>query len=256
MNESSLAKIDNETLGAIGSTERPKLLVSVRDVTEAAAALEGGADWIDLKEPSAGPLGAVDADTAEAVVEYVAGRCPISAALGELAAWTNSPAQRLINVPGIEFVKLGLANCADTDGWIDDWLTAERAIRQVGKSLVAVVYADWQRARSPAPEQIIALATQTASQYLLIDTFDKNSGGTLECLGQARLLSLLRLAKQESFRTVVAGGITLANFTQLPTTCIDMVAVRGGVCPRDRRGQVDGRLVEEFRHASATRWQK
>ena len=36
---------------------RPKLLVSVRDVAEAEAALAGGADWIDLKEPVGGAAG-------------------------------------------------------------------------------------------------------------------------------------------------------------------------------------------------------
>ncbi len=254
MNESNLAKSDNGIRSAIGRTVRPKLLVSVRDVSEAAAALAGGAEWIDLKEPSTGPLGTVDGETAQEVVEYVAGRCRISAALGELNAWTSPSAQRLLDVPGIELVKLGLAGCADADGWTNDWLAAERAIRQVGKSLVAVAYADCQRARSPAPEQIVALAKQTACQYLLIDTFDKTSAGTLGCLGPARLSSLLRLAQRESFHTVVAGGITPAEFTQLPTTSIDMVAVRGGVCPGDRRGQVDRRLVEEFRHALAARW--
>ena len=162
----------------------------------------------------------------------------------------------MLDVPGIELVKLGLAGCADADGWTNDWLAAERAIRQVGESLVAVVYADWQRARSPEPEQIVALAKRTASQYLLIDTFDKTSTGTLGCLGKVRLSSLLRLAQRESFRTVVAGGITPAEFTQLPTTSIDMVAVRGGDCPRDRLGQVDARLVEEFRRALAARWPK
>ena len=86
MNELNLAKSDIATHRAIGRTVRPKLLVSVRDVSEAAAALAGGADWIDLKEPFTGPLGAVDVETAEGVVECVAGRCQVSAALGELAA--------------------------------------------------------------------------------------------------------------------------------------------------------------------------
>ena len=35
-------------------------LVSVRSPEEALAALEGGADLIDVKEPSRGPLGAAD----------------------------------------------------------------------------------------------------------------------------------------------------------------------------------------------------
>ena len=39
----------------------PKLLLSVRNALEANLALEAGVDLIDIKEPSAGPLGAASA---------------------------------------------------------------------------------------------------------------------------------------------------------------------------------------------------
>src|SRR5262249_6225382 len=45
----------------------PRLLVSVRDVREAEAALAGGADLIDIKEPAHGPLGRAD----DAVIEFI-----------------------------------------------------------------------------------------------------------------------------------------------------------------------------------------
>ena len=62
----------------------PRLLVSVRDAAEAEAALAGGADLIDVKEPSRGPLGRADAGVIRYVVKAVGGRAPVSAALGEL----------------------------------------------------------------------------------------------------------------------------------------------------------------------------
>jgi uncharacterized protein (UPF0264 family) len=254
VNKSSLAKCEVGARAATPRAARPKLLVSVRDASEAAAALAGGADWIDLKEPLAGPLGAVDAAIAREVVDRVAGRCTISAALGELATWTTTPAKQLLEVPGIDFVKLGRADCAEVDPWDEAWLAAERAVRQAGKSLVAVLYADWQRAQSPEPERIVALAGQSACQYLLIDTFDKSSSGTLGCLGSAGLSNLLQLARQHSLSTVVAGKIRLEELAKLPTTSVDMVAVRGGVCPSDRRGQVDERLVEQFQSHLAAHW--
>jgi uncharacterized protein (UPF0264 family) len=242
---------------AQGNTEQaasPQLLVSVRDAAEAAAALAGGADWIDLKEPLAGALGPVDPTTAREVVQLVGGRCPVSAALGELTTWTNSSDRQLLDVPGIDFVKLGLAGCSDTDCWTKIWLKAQQDIRQAGRSLVAVAYADWQLARSPEPEEIVALARQSSCQYLLIDTFSKTSSGTLGRLGSAGLGSLLQLAQQHSLRTVVAGKIGLEELDQLPATSIDMVAIRGSACPGDRRGKVEGRLVERFRSRMAERW--
>lgn len=253
---SSPAVSNGSTCRASVRNVRPKLLVSVRDVSEAEIALTAGAEWIDLKEPLAGPLGAVDVETARIVVEFVANRCPVSAALGELSMWQDPPVQRLLEVPGIDVVKLGLAACGEAENWSDDWLAAQRAIHQAGKSLVAVVYADWQRARSPAPEQIISLAGRSNCEYLLIDTFDKSAEGTLSCLGLARLSNLLRLAKRVSLRTVVAGRITLEDVFRLPTASLDVVAVRGGVCSESRSGQVDRRLVAEFHRALAGHWSK
>src|SRR5262245_13850027 len=62
-----------------------RLLVSVRSAAEAHAALAGGADLIDVKEPSRGPLGRADDSVISAVLVAVHGRRPVSAAMGELA---------------------------------------------------------------------------------------------------------------------------------------------------------------------------
>ena len=48
-----------------------ELLVSVRSALEAEAALQGGADIIDVKEPMNGPLGRSDISTISAVTGFV-----------------------------------------------------------------------------------------------------------------------------------------------------------------------------------------
>jgi uncharacterized protein (UPF0264 family) len=67
------------------------LLVSVRSAAEAEAALAGGAGLIDVQEPGRGSLGRADAETVAAVLRAVAGRRPVSAALGELTEGGASP---------------------------------------------------------------------------------------------------------------------------------------------------------------------
>ena len=49
-----------EILSSYFDRDRPGLLVSVRSADEAIAALAGGADVIDVKEPNRGALGAAD----------------------------------------------------------------------------------------------------------------------------------------------------------------------------------------------------
>ena len=125
------------------------LLVSVRSAAEARAALHGGAALIDVKEPDHGPLGRASDETIVEVVAAVAGRCPVSAALGELCddPGTAVPA-------GLAFVKWGLARCGA--GWRDD-LAGRHA---GGARVVAVAYADWQCARAPAVDEVSAFAAE------------------------------------------------------------------------------------------------
>ena len=60
-----------------------RLLVSVKNVEEALAALTGGADFIDAKDPAAGALGAVSLEVLRGIHSTVAGLKPVSAALGD-----------------------------------------------------------------------------------------------------------------------------------------------------------------------------
>src|SRR6185503_17488573 len=55
----------------------------VRNAIDASAALAGGADIIDAKEPASGALGAVDLATFQHIVAAVADARPLTAALGD-----------------------------------------------------------------------------------------------------------------------------------------------------------------------------
>ena len=61
-----------------------RLLVSVRNAIEAEAALAGGADIIDAKEPLNGALGPVAKEVIQSIAEKVAGSAPVSVALGDV----------------------------------------------------------------------------------------------------------------------------------------------------------------------------
>ena len=232
----------------------PKLLVSVRDVREAEIALEGGADWIDLKEPLEGALGAVEANVARQVAERIAQRKPLSAALGELIDWPTSNAQKLLEIEGIGVVKLGLAGCAAMQDWQGRWQSAAESVSNSQKSLVAVAYADWRLAQAPLPQEVIACSQANGGKYLLIDTFAKQAGSVLDHCSGEELRAFLQLAKSAGLQTVVAGSLLPASLAWLPPTGIDLVAVRGAVCEGERTEAVSRELVKGFRAAMAHRW--
>jgi uncharacterized protein (UPF0264 family) len=223
-----------------------QLLVSVRSVAEAEAALRGGADWIDLKEPTNGPLGAVDAEVARKIVARLSERANVSAAAGELLDWPTSSARELLQVEGISQLKLGLSACRDRK-WRGAWLTAQREIAAAGKELVAVIYADDFAAHSPAPADVAALAVDAHCRWLLIDTFDKRSGTLLECLAAAELCAMFQRVRRHGVATAAAGRLTSAAIANLPLEAVDVVAVRSAACGGDRAGTVCASHVAALR---------
>lgn len=227
----------------------PKLLVSVRNAEEVRDALTGGADWIDLKEPNAGPLAAVDVQVAREAAQALAGRRTLSAALGELREWETSSAAELLAVPEISVVKIGLAGCACHNNWQQQWTTLSEQASTYDKQLVAVIYADRHLAKAPTPEEIMRLAQNSSCRYLLVDTFDKSAGSTFDHFSNCEIEEILHQAKQFGMTTVLAGSITLETIASVPSKDVDMLAVRGAVCCGDRTAKVDAELVASFRHA-------
>src|SRR5262249_25687655 len=77
----------------------------VRSAEEAEIALWGGAALIDVKEPMHGSLGQATPEVIAEVARRVAGRRPVSAALGELTDFRGPIPEALT------FVKWGLSGC-------------------------------------------------------------------------------------------------------------------------------------------------
>ena len=139
-----------------------ELLVSVRSADEAQAALDGGATIIDVKEPALGSLGRASTETTIAVVKRVAGRAPVSAALGELGEMRGlAGTTEQLCLSGISYLKWGLGE--SSPGWQRILIDTARklAIPNPGCLPVAVAYADWQQARSPSVDAVCAFVGLT-----------------------------------------------------------------------------------------------
>ena len=92
-----------------------RLLVSVTCAKEAIAALDGGADFIDAKDPSIGALGAVSIEVLPQILNAVAGARQVTAALGEATSekqLERSAAQ--FSSAGVALIKVGFAGTAET----------------------------------------------------------------------------------------------------------------------------------------------
>lgn len=212
-----------------------RLLVSVRDVAEARVALAAGVDLLDLKEPTRGALGAVDAATVQEVVEFVAGRIPVSVALGELVDHATDSSSSLAISRGVTYFKLGLAGCATQPDWIARWQTVIHAA-PTGAAPVAVIYADGAAVAAPSAEQILDAAARVECRTVLVDTAIKNGRGLLDHWPPSTLQAFLREARSRRLTTVVGGALTTDTIPTVADCGPDYIAVRGAACEGPRTG--------------------
>jgi uncharacterized protein (UPF0264 family) len=226
------------------------LLVSVRNRDEAETALTGGADVIDIKEPSRGSLGAADAESIAAVVDVVDGRVPISVAAGELLDWPVTRSPQFIDavVGRVSFIKFGLAGCIDEHNWPTRWRSAIDAFCGTVQP-VAVAYADWRAACAPTPADVLAHAIACGCPVLLIDTWSKSVGDLFDRLPAESMTELARRVRAAGIHLALAGSLKQSSLAEAVRYRPSLLAVRGAACEGDRIGKISLARVAALRAA-------
>jgi uncharacterized protein (UPF0264 family) len=229
------------------------LLVSVRDAAEAREALAGGATIVDVKEPARGPLGAAACDATARIAAMVGRRTPWTLAAGELKDGVGAiqeHVRRTIALLGAgavppAAVKAGLAGMG-----AGEWrslLGAFVAGLPAGVEPVAVAYADWERACSPAPVEVIAAATSAGFGVLLLDTFDKAGGPVVgNAEAAAQVADWIGRARQAGMLPVLAGNLTADTLPAAVACGPDVIAVRSAASVGGRSGTVSEKLVRRL----------
>ena len=221
---------------------RTRLLVSVRDADEALVAVEAGVDLIDIKEPSHGSLGAARDSVVREVVAAVAGRLPVSMALGELVERDGAPAE----VPGgIAFAKMGLAGMERQADWPRRWDEALAALAGEHAN-VAVAYADWREADAPPREEVLREGQRLGCRAALVDTWRKDGRSLVEHWDDAALRDFVAAANARGMLAVLAGSLRAADFPRVLRAKPDVVAVRGAACGGSRDSSLDRASVERL----------
>jgi len=190
-----------------------QLLVSVADAADATAAIDGGADIIDAKDPSRGALGPVAPEALAAIIASVAGRRPVSAALGDNFDGADAPLESLA------FAKL----------------TRPRSVP--GCALVIAAYADrcW--------EHVIEIGARWGAYGVLLDTSDKNGRGLFELVCEDAIGRWVERAHEVGLIVALAGRLTAEDLPRAAALGADIAGIRGAACDGGRGGRVSAERV-------------
>jgi uncharacterized protein (UPF0264 family) len=227
---------------------RPGLLVSVRNADEALAALTGGADIIDVKEPARGSLGPASTSTIVDVVRAINGRAPVTAAAGELLDLCRGEQPQL--PAGLSLLKIGLAGCRGLPNWRSLWYDAVSSLvprADAFTQTVAVAYADWRAANAPNPHDVLQLAVEARCPALLIDTFDKSAGTLFDVWPAGSIRGFVEKVRSHDIMTVLAGSLTGDSIAAAARLEPDLIAVRTAACEAGRNSAVCRGRVQSLR---------
>lgn len=231
-----------------------KLLVSVRDAIDASAALAGGADIIDAKEPASGALGAVDLATFQHIVAAVANARPVTAALGDAIneraiAHTAGAYSRA----GARLVKIGFAGITSRTRVASLVDAARDGAAGTRAGVIATAYADADRVASLNLLAMIDAAALAGATGILLDTADKRGPGLRGLMSSERLHSWISAARDARLLVALAGKLTADDFGFVNDAGADIIGVRGAACDGGRTGQIVAARVRAIRSAVARR---
>lgn len=231
-----------------------RLLVSVRSAREVAAAVAGGADIVDAKEPALGSLGAVSGRVLREIAMGVPGGVPLSIALGEpknVAALEAAMAvlHGLAPRPSRVYVKIGLSAAGDGANALLAALVDLASRTGIRPSVIAVAYADHVAAGAPAPDTVARLAAATGADGVLLDTWGKDGEDLFHHVTQPALRTWIGQARAAGLLVALAGSLSIEGVRAAAELPADIVGVRGAACIGGRAGVVSEARVAELKAA-------
>lgn len=224
-------------------------LASVAETAEIPLILPAAPDILDLKDPSAGALGAWAVEDIAATVRELAGlpaRPQLSATIGDhpMRPEAVEPAARRIAATGVDFVKIGFA----PDGAPDRCIDALAPLAAEGVQLVALLFAD----RWPPDPGCLPIDRLAAAGFrgAMLDTAGKHHG-LRHHWDDAQLSSFVCCTRAHGLLTGLAGSLRVADIPALAALSPDYLGFRGALCGGERTAGIDPQAVARVATAFA-----
>lgn len=204
-----------------------QMLASVVDLAEAEIAIAGGADIIDLKDPKAGALGAVETSGIRHVVQAIAGRRATSAVCGDLPMEPGIVLAKAeeIAATGVDYVKVGFFPSPDAAA------CAEALAGLAHKTkLIAVLFADLE------PDfGLLDVFARLGFHGAMVDTADKSKGRLLDHMRPEHVPDFVGRARALGLKVGLSGSLEEPDIPRLLPFAPDFLGFRGALCDRSQR---------------------
>lgn len=233
-------------------------LASVVDAAEVEAAVSGGADIIDIKNPAEGSLGAACPGLIRQVRHRTPANVPVSAAIGDVPALPGTVALAALGAAscGVQYVKVGLYGARDAD----QAGAVMRAVREAVKAsrpevmVIATGYADAARFGAVTPDALPDAAARAGADGCMLDTIAKGGGRSLfSFMSLEQVAGFLARCRELGMLSALAGSLSQADAGRIVALGPDIAGFRSAICGGDRaHGRVDAAGVQMLKRALRT----
>lgn len=224
-----------------------KVLISPKDEKEAAEAVAGGADIIDVKNPEEGALGANFPWVIKRIREITPKSIEVSCALGDVPNFPGAISLAALGAAttGVDYVKAGLYGLKTREEAVYLMQNVTRAVRDWNSSVkvVATGYADAERIGSVNPMLIPDIAHRAQAGVAMIDTGIKDGKNLFTFLKINQLRSFVDAAHDHGLKAALAGSLKKEDLPAVYALGADVVGLRGAACTKGDR--INGRITRE-----------
>ena len=224
-----------------------KLLISAINEIEAAEAIAGGADIIDVKNPKEGALGANFPWVIKRIREVTSANVEVSCTLGELPNLPGAASLAALGAAttGVNYIKAGLCGLKTPEEAFYLMQNVVKAAKEFNLSIkvVATGYADAERAGAINPLLVPEIAHKAQADIAMLDTVVKDGKGLFAFLTMTQLRSFVDAAHNYGLKVALAGALKKEDLPAVYALGADVAGLRGAACTSNDR--VNGRITRE-----------
>jgi uncharacterized protein (UPF0264 family) len=214
-----------------------RLMISVVSALEAREAILGGADILDVKNPTEGSLGAQCPGVIREIKALSSGKQQVSVAIGDMPNLPGTAALAALGAAtcGADYIKVGLhgpRSEAEAEKLLRE---VRQAVQEFKTSVIAACYADFQRAGTIDPRCLPHLASSTGVKGFLLDTAIKDGRTSFDFLKHKALRHLAEQCHADGLLFALAGALREEDLPLARDVGVDIVGLRTAVCRDNKR---------------------